>query len=1271
MKKKAVIVLVASSMVLSGCWFTDLFKKWFGKQPEQQQTEDNSGNQQKTIVGIVKVLAPEVIEQNSTLTTVDVKVSYSDGTEGIVSSTSVTLDTSHTGTVTGTAYVGNLSATFTIEVYSNNIPTHHGTFVTTSAIPGDGYTDLTLTNESSDTIEVRAQRVSMNGENVVAGKNSYFVMYNKVSSPLNDVYDISCAWNHVPVLEDDESIGYGLYFSYNYLTLDDIFAGYYSDLDAHIGSFSVEGSNDSFSTSGRSINGQNARYFLIILQTPSSDMTFTGLSIKSNNSHVPSSVEKGTYAYPSQYANMFPGFDNGFPYIGNGSIEWGEDDNKVNFVTLQREPKYDWVIEQFTANGFVYATEVMGMKLYQKPYDSTQCYTYAVNRAEAAGFELIGLSDVGLMTSLVEVTSWPGNDIKAGLPTDAYKAYVTDPGFSGSVAYVQGTEVEGSMYSSTVLIVNKDANLRNQVVANTTVLMNYLQNLVTNSGFAFTNEYKPDFTDDSFSYMGTVKSPDLKFQVSATVMFGDDIQIMQMSFKESVFGAFPLALIRGLFYDNSFPSIQSSNGEYSYKDSSSSSSPEISITALGLTKEELEAYWEELAVRGYSVRSGQSTNYDYYDASLLLVNEAGAFTLSVRANLYSNYATLTFRRSEAPYQSQFVNAMDKIAKPLKQDFATALGEDFCNGHFVVSTERKTIYAMGYGAAEADHFLSVCTYDETLGGYYFYSQDSNNGAARVDVFIRTNYIEILVEYINSYTWGYYWTDTLTTDGNSLIDGLFDVASASGASDYYFPSSTNIKFSREQYSYTIYAFGNTVYSFMESYQAALLTNPNIKYSAYLDTYVNTSTNVGIKFDVYESEAMIYVAINFSFWTTYVDYAKYSDIVSDLADFTHLSDFPSLDVLGENETGYVVEYAYESGATVSMTDTAYNAYLARVTTTFSYVGDGYGGYEYVDANGNKLSIYFFETNHSVSFSYEANYFTSINNIISNFTTSEEELYSNFLLPTQSGNIFRLNYYSISFAKGLFDKTTYISQLLAAGYKETIAGTTDPVYAKVVGHTSYLISIGESDIYFSTSEYSQLLTYDELLVEAEKDGFDSARFDRFVKIDGMENNYYFISGYNNQCEIVVVNGDITVESYGQALLNAGYTLDPNNSNTYIKGETTVNLLSYYGFLLIRYQDSRTIYKSFAKVISQAVLRGYESWRLDYVLAPTQTGDIYALNYAWDQGISFYYDEDNFDVDAYKAALIEAGYTKDNNTYTKGDATIYISTSNHTINLSYSGSNS
>ena len=279
MKKKAIIVLVASSMVLSGCWFTDLFKKWFGKEPEQQQNEDNGGNQQKTIVGIVKVLAPEVIEQNSTLTTVDVKVNYSDGTEGIVSSTSVTLDTSHTGTVTGTAYVGNLSATFTIEVYSNNIPTHHGTFVTTSATPGDGYTDLTLTNESSDTIEVRAQRVSMSGENVVAGKNSYFVMYNKVGSPLNDVYDISCAWNHVPVLEDDESIGYGLYFSYNYLTLDDIFAGYYSDLDAHIGSFSVEGSDDSFSTSGRSINGQNARYFLIILQTPSSDMTFTGLSI--------------------------------------------------------------------------------------------------------------------------------------------------------------------------------------------------------------------------------------------------------------------------------------------------------------------------------------------------------------------------------------------------------------------------------------------------------------------------------------------------------------------------------------------------------------------------------------------------------------------------------------------------------------------------------------------------------------------------------------------------------------------------------------------------------------------------------------------------------------------------------------------------------------------------------------------------------------------------------------------------------------------------------
>ncbi len=54
---------------------------------------------------------------------------------------------------------------------------------------------------------------------------------------------------------------------------------------------------------------------------------------------------------------------------------------------------------------------------------------------------------------------------------------------------------------------------------------------------------------------------------------------------------------------------------------------------------------------------------------------------------------------------------------------------------------------------------------------------------------------------------------------------------------------------------------------------------------------------------------------------------------------------------------------------------------------------------------------------------------------------------------------------------------------------------------------------------------------------------------------------------------------------------------------------------------------------------------------------------------LEFYYDADEFDVDAYKEALVDAGYVKSGSYYEKGDAEVYISTSSHRIELYYDGS--
>ena len=359
-RRKILYLLPIASLVLSSCSFKDV-KNWFlkliGKAPaeEQQPNGEDHNTQEKTIVSIISVNAPKQIEQGQTLTAVQLVVGYSDGSTGTVSSTSVSLDTGTIGTATGTASIGGLSITFTVEVYSNNIATHHGTFTTAagSVEARSGYTDITLKNAENDPIEVRAEKVSVNGSNLIATKGSYFVMYNKINSPLNDISDLACAWNHVPALSSSEDVVFALYFSYNYLSLDDIFAGYYQDLTTYTSTFSVNGSNDSFSTASAGIVAPNARYFLALVQTPSSDLSLTGMQVVSSRDQAPTKVDKGVYAYPSEINEKFQGFSNGLPFIGNGSIAFDIDEDDADFVAFQRQGKCAWFVSELLSNGFV------------------------------------------------------------------------------------------------------------------------------------------------------------------------------------------------------------------------------------------------------------------------------------------------------------------------------------------------------------------------------------------------------------------------------------------------------------------------------------------------------------------------------------------------------------------------------------------------------------------------------------------------------------------------------------------------------------------------------------------------------------------------------------------------------------------------------------------------------------------------------------------------------------------------------------------------------
>ena len=1273
MKKKACLLLIASSMVLSGCWFSDLMKKWFGKKEPDQQQNDDQDSQDKTIVSIISVNAPHQIEQGQTLSTVQLVVGYSDGSTGTVSSTSVSLDTSIVGTVTGTASIGELSATFTIEVYSNNIPTHHGTFTTASGSvqAGSGFVDITLKNADNDSIEVRAEKVDFNGTSLTVAKNSYFVMYNKVTSPLNDISDLACTWAHVPELASSENVAFALYFSYNFLSLDDIFAGYYQDLETYTSTFNVNGSNNSFSTASGGITAPNARYFLALVQTPTSDLSLSSLQVVSSHSQAPTAVDKGVYVYPSEISGKFGGFSGDLPFIGNGSIAFDVDDHSASFVAFQRQGKYDWFISELVSNGFVYATELMGMNIYQKPYDNSTSYTYAINKIEFNSYELFNVSYAGLIGTMIEETSWPGDTLKGALTDNAHKALVIDPQFTGSVSYVTLIQQEDCETAAGVMVTQKDENERAQYVANGNILKNYMHSLVSENGLILKSEWGGDFTDESFMYEAEVRTADYKFQIQGTIMYDPDgtYNILQLAFTEITYGPFPTSLLRTYYSDNSFPTLTSANGEFSY-----STGNDLRITGLNVTQAELETYWSALESYGFSVSDHSSSNYHYYNASKLIINSTGAFNYNVTAYLYADHIEINYSKSNAGFETKFANAISKITYNLNEEFGEALGDSFRNGHFVYDYNSKNIYAMGFGQSEATQLLNACEFDAVLNSYVFYvADDLSKGALKISVEIMDNYLIIHATYIYGSSWSTYKNPDNTTNVNGLIDTLFEESYQSGASDFYF-GTTQLVFSHQSYSYDIYAYGASVTDTINAYKTSLLNNSNIKYSEYMNKYINTSTGVGVEFIINDSEIIPNAIIRFSFYNDFIDYVKYGDIASDLADFTYLNVFPSMNVLGENEPGFVFGGASSNYANVYMNEEAYDAYLAVIEANNNFALLYDGTYQYADADGNLAQVSFSSYNHSVYLTYTASYFTTIASIKADFDANSFTFYQNYVLPTQTGNVFMCNsywdsYFSIEFAKNAFDLDAYIAEILAGGFKESHENSTTIVYTKIVGHISYIIDISNNNIYYRTASYTMLMSYDELVNSISSSGFDSAKLDNFVKVTGMEDNYYLWSYSNNEFTTLISSGDVTVEGYVSALLNAGYVADAENPGYYTKDSTSVQVSDYCGFLVIRYHDERIIYKTFLQVVTQAVSQGFDSRVLDHVLAPTQTGSIYALAYCSNMRLEFYYDADEFDVDAYKEALVDAGYVKSGSYYEKGDAEVYISTSSHRIELYYDGS--
>ena len=776
------------------------------------------------------------------------------------------------------------------------------------------------------------------------------------------------------------------------------------------------------------------------------------------------------------------------------------------------------------------------------------------------------------MESLIEQDAWPEEDIKSAILSDEFKALIIEPVIEQQVSYTSHIEQTGGKNSAGVLVNVKDEG-DEAYVACSNSLKDYVMSFVTNHGFVI--EYESgEIKGNSFYYALRVRTTDLKFGVELSIMYGGDFRILTLTFVENIFGPFPSNEVRILYENDSFPVLNNTaSGQFSY--SVSSSSDEISITAINVSHEELVAYLSSLKDYGFSLSESDYADYHRYSANKMEITSSGAYQFYVSVNEYENYITLSYRKSEAYTENSLSYIVNKLLsysfRSLGEDFTDALDSSFEDGEYIADYTNNIIYCMGFGQTEKDLILSVCKYDSLLNAYFFSDEENpSRGAFRIDVEVNSNHLVLQIREISSSTWQNYNNENATNNFNLLIDELFtDASSSDTPSDYYF-SMNSCKFLRSWYS--IYAYGNNVKDIVETYKSVLLGNSNIKYSKYLDQYINVETGTAVRFNMSLDMSIPYVAIEFSFNVDFVDYAKFSDIASSLTPFTYLNLYPSIpNAIGADSEACVFDYAYTTSASIYLIEEAYEAYKNAVMNDANFASPYDGSFERVDEEGNRARVMFSDYIYEVSFSYDESYYTSISDITASYEIDSFDFASNFVLPQDSGKIFRDSghwgsYFSIEYAPSAFNKNAYISALNGAGFVESGVDYGDEViYAKVVGTTSYYVKISNNTIQFSSVSYSSLLSYAELCEELEDDAFDIKKLDRFVTIPGMENNYFYSDGWGNQFTVLIADGSVTIDAYRNALINAGFEYN-SQENAYILGETNVSISLCYGFLKIKF---------------------------------------------------------------------------------------------------------
>ncbi len=1053
-----------------------------------------------------------------------------------------------------------------------------------------------------------------------------------------------------------------IYYSYNPINMSDVLAGKYQDLKTYIGVNYCYG-NQSYWDPGSTA----ARYFLVVLANPGDPIKLDNMTVTTPCDKEPTEVPVGTY--PDSF--NIEDIPSAVPTLGNGSFaldmnapETGTEVS-VGITALQAAGGRDDYYNKLTTNGYSKTGELSMYTAYQKHSHDDLYYT-VLDFGESYNFD--GYTNfnfvyIGEFKAFVQSSSWPKSSLDSVFSSESFKDLLVDPEMPEGL-YVFSSE-EGLGYVS--LSYPENIELETYQAA-LTKMRAYGDYFISEGYEDYNSSSAPDSPSDPYRinlrYSKTLISPDLTHTVdlyfyynkvldSSTLEVTGEEFYCSFSFYEAEATAFPSAELAAIFGANMIPDMNAPGATF-VKQRSTIYNPAIEHQLVyfskTLTSEDVATYFASLGEEWSAIYEGAYIKLygDYVIPHVIQIYISKGAGDWIELNFISG----TYANSTNSFTSAVNSATSYSSYEAANQLAQVTGFNSKSATYYTSISTgegySTIYCEGFGEEELNTLMACCVSDPSLGAdnhFFVYSSAIWLVKASVVSDSANQYLAITIENVDI---NFLMAFMMRTD-NVAFNSAVDTQLRNYQSDFTDDELATFHFNTEGTYYylsnnkvmVITDSSETTSTIRNAFISRLESDSHIEYSEYKQAYFQVDRDIAINYSEVSSQmGLYYFTIEFAFNEQYEDYLTYGELLPLISEFTNLDQFPSLEKEGRH-------YIYESCYSASISIYVDNDFAIEYEDAIADAGFEYDSknnrYFKINSDGDVTMVSFAkeETYTGLTLYYEESYYCTISEV-----ASQTEYLLPFVLPSDEGKIFHLNYAAYNYVEVSYaslNREAYISKMIAADFTQDSSEKNR--YYKYVDQDRLLIILDTDRIVFRKFHYSELYDFTSFTVYAVNRGFDDARLDRLPEINS--DKLYPGSTYPSNLIISIVDQDFDISTLYDTILamDCGY-VEEEMSSTYAyfvsaDNKTNIEVRFDEGIYHVYYRDNRRFFVDIDTVMQAVKDVGMTSYRLSYFVRPNQEGLLYEIESVDAERFVLLVNSETFDFADYANQLIEAGFTE------------------------------